>query len=79
MKIIKILTRRQRERFEKLLGAPFDPAKLNGPDGLPRPGLPPTETIASPTPKAKAEMPAPAKSSRLRNSRYGGEAKSKDQ
>ncbi len=60
-KVLKILTRKQKDRFDKLLGPPFDPAKFVTPGafGGPRPA----ET-------AKAKPAAtPAKSTRLRDAR----------
>ena len=80
-KLLRILTRRQRERFVKLLGEPFDPAKLEGPGGLGRPGdAPAVEAVAAPNADTKkAEAPAPVRSSRLRNSRFGGNPDPKDQ
>jgi hypothetical protein len=58
-KILKLLSRKQKERFDKLLGPPFDPAKFSGP----------TRPVA----EAKAAtVPAPVstgKSTRLRDAR----------
>ena len=73
-KIAKILTRRQRERFEKILGEPFDPGKLNGPGGIAPP--PPDRAATAPAADAKSKPETPAapapKSTRLRDARFKG-------
>lgn len=71
-KIAKILTRRQRERFEKLLGEPFDPGKLNGPGGIAPPPSDRAGTDPATDAKAKPDTPAaPAqKPTRLRDARF---------
>ena len=74
LKILRVLAKKQRERFDKLLGEPFDPAKLNGPGGFGGPGSqPPAE--AKPADAPKPADPAPARSSRLRDLRSKGDAK----
>jgi hypothetical protein len=75
-KILRVLDKKQRGRFEKLLGEPFDPSKLAGPGGFGGPGRPdaaPAEAKAADA--AKPSETAPARSSRLRDSRFKGEPK----
>jgi hypothetical protein len=74
MKILRVLAKKQRERFDKLLGEPFDPAKLNGPGGFGGPGAPPTAD-AKPADVPKPSDPAPTRSSRLRDARFKGDSK----
>ena len=55
-KILRVLDKKQRGRFEKLLGEPFDPSKLSGPGGFGGPGQPgaaTTETKAARSPQAR--------------------------
>jgi hypothetical protein len=67
-KILRVLAKKQRTRFEKLLGEPFDPAQLI-------PGRPDAE--AADTKAAEKTRPAaPARSSRLRDARFKGDSKS---
>jgi hypothetical protein len=76
-KILRVLDKKQRGRFEKLLGEPFDPSKLSGPGGFGGPGRP--DAAASEAKAAEAPKPsetAPARSSRLRDSRFKAEPKS---
>ncbi|HEY2159470.1 MAG TPA: hypothetical protein VGH33_27840 [Isosphaeraceae bacterium] len=76
-KILRVLDKTQRGRFEKLLGEPFDPAKLAGPGGFGGPRRPDAETAETETAAApKPSEAAPARSSRLRDSRFKGEPKS---
>ncbi len=75
-KILRVLDKKQRARFEKLLGEPFDPSKLAGPGGFGGPGRP--DAAAGEAKAADAPKPpdaAPARSSRLRDSRFKGEPK----
>jgi hypothetical protein len=73
-KILRVLDKKQRARFEKLLGEPFDPSKLGGFGGPGRPDAAAPEAQATDAPKP-AET-APSRSSRLRDSRFKGEPKS---
>lgn len=77
-KILRVLARKQRERFDKLLGEPFDPAKLNGAGGFGGPPRPDGESPpdARPADAPKPAAPTPPRSSRLRDSRFKGEPKS---
>ncbi len=73
-KILRVLAKKQRERFDKLLGEPFDPAKLNGPGGFGGPGAQ-ASPDARPADVPKATEPAQKRFSRLRDARSKGESK----
>jgi hypothetical protein len=77
-KILRLLTRKQRDRFNKLLGEPFDASKLGGPGGFGGPGGPPRAAaeaegeVKPTTPTATGEpSPASTRGSRLRDRRGG--------
>ena len=65
-KILKVLTKTQRARFEKLLGPPFDPGKFTFPGQPPRN---PTEVAPANPAAKKAETPAVNRATRLRDAR----------
>jgi hypothetical protein len=60
-RILKLLSRKQKERFDKLLGPPFDPSKFVGPGGSDR-------ALAKPADAAKPATPS-VRPSRLRDAR----------
>ncbi len=64
-KILKVLTKRQRERFDKLLGPPFDPKKFSFPG---QPGRPQASADDAAVKKDAPTAPAPARP-RLRDTR----------